>query len=58
MASILDFFYVLLKGSKLFVINLSPKFIIGILIYQSYTTIWEFKTIGFGKVKALLKIVH
>ena len=49
-------FVFLLKSSKLFVTNLSTIFILGIFIY--HIQVYEFKTIGFGKVKALLKVAH
>ena len=55
MAYILDF-YVLLKSSKLFLTNSSTIFILGILIY--HIQLYEFKTIGFGKVMAIMKIAH
>ena len=50
-------FMFLLKSNKLFVTNLSTIFILGILNISN-ASIWEFKTIGFVKVKALLKIAH
>ena len=48
---------ILFKSSKLFVANLSISFILVILIFL-YPSTWEYKTVGFGKVKALLKLAH